>query len=254
MSEQNTTKQSKAKQSTAIPPQALSQDKMADRDATSAAAAVEPVTVDEMARMRSLGGEFMNSMSTPKMLKPNEWSRKMVMIESLVKAKSQEDKWRVKLALVHVGIVYGTGPNTDFKEITFAPGGSTTPVLMSRVVDGITSREYHRRFMNSLGHMVQPYVDANPDIQSALAERAARAGIPITKLISVVDFGTPSVDNPENLGYRHLAKQAAVNRANNTEDNSLFSKAKNAVADVQDVKHNGMRNTASGSGDRYGPM
>lgn len=211
-------------------------------------------TLEDESFLRTLGAEFVKSMPSPKLLPDYKRTQYTTRIESLVGAKSAEDKRRLRYALVHLGIEHGTGPNADYKSIKLVPGGSMRSVTMDEVVDKIVTREYWRRYMNGFGDDVRPYLAANPQLLDTLAERATRNGVPLNNIETVVDFGVPKLDNPDSLGLRHIAKTNAVNRANSNTDNSVFAKTKNAVYDAQHTSAGSGRSSAAQHHDRYGPV
>jgi len=169
---------------------------------------------------------------TPKKIPMAKFVAQRSQIYALFGATKQEQKTAVDNTLTYLAIVHGCGPNVDWAKVEASPPGCKT-LTMEKVVDGVITRLYHRRFMAHYSARAVQMYEASPQLQSSLVERAVRNGLPLTDSVSVIDFldSSSGLSNGA-LAQRIKAKSSAVSRANRQ---GLTSTERVASATAEDM-------------------
>lgn len=176
--------------------------------------------------MGSIVSGLLKTHGVPGKVKLSRFESQVAQINALFGARSKEQKDAVANTLTYLAIVHGCGPNVKWEEILCEPEGCT-PQKMNRVVDGIITRAFHRRFMVNYSSRAIEMYDASPELQASLIPRAVRNGLPITDSKSVIDFLDSSGGvAPSVIAARTASKYSAVTRANT---NSMSSIEKSAL-------------------------
>lgn len=186
--------------------------------------------------LSDMGATFSKQMGDSKSVRPDKRARIMNQIYNAVGAKSSNDKLLTDYALTYLFVVHGASMNVDWSSVELIPGGGTRPVMMNVIVRLIGTVPI-RKFAVGFSDKAIELHNESADVREKLRERAARAGLPITDTLAVIDFINSPGENPHAVGLRVRAKYSAVMRAesNGGGDNSLGKASTHAVNHVQNA-------------------
>jgi len=152
------------------------------------------------------------AMGSPTVMAPAQRAVILAVLYREFSASTAADKALVDTTLTYFFTVYGTSPKTDWAKVPDVVCGGV-PVKAAFVVSEI-GEDKLKRFCAPWGQKAMAMVDASPELQGILRERALRQGLPVGAESLAVDFaGKDGTMGSAAMGMRIAGKSSAITRA-----------------------------------------
>jgi len=187
--------------------------------------------VGEAAERAAVQAMFM-AMGSPTVMAP---ARRAVILAVLYKkfeASTADDKAQVDTTLIYFFTVYGTSPKTDWAKVPDVVCGGVS-VKAAFVVSEI-GEDRLKRFCAPWGQRAMVMVDASPELQGVLRERALRQGLPVGAESLAVDFaGKDGTMGSAAMAQRIAGKSSAIARAKSNRVSDMELDAEEVASDAR---------------------
>lgn len=172
------------------------------------------------------------AMGSPTVMAP---AQRMVVLSVLYKkfeASTAADKALVDTTLIYFFTVYGTSPKTDWAKVPDLVCGGVS-VKATFVVSEI-GEDKLKRFCAPWGQRAITMVDASPELQGMLRERALRQGLPVGAESLAVDFaGKDGTMGSAAMSMRITGKTNAIARAKHNRVSDMDLDAEEVASDAR---------------------
>lgn len=159
------------------------------------------------------------------------FTQTMARIYSLFGATRQADKARVDRTMIYYFSVHGTSPQTLWGTYEY-PICAMSKELRPMEVVGLIGANKLKKFMGRFTQQTIAMYQASPDLQGALAERAARRGLANGQEMFAIDYlGKDGTLSPADAQVRVFSRDAGLHyRASNA--NSIMEQQRERMMDA----------------------
>jgi len=172
------------------------------------------------------------AMGSPTVMAPAQRAIILAVLYKRFSASTAADKALVDTTLTYFFTVYGTSPKTDWSKVPDIVCGGVS-VKAAYVVSEI-GEDKLKRFCAPWGQKAIAMVDASPELQGILRERALRQGLPVGAESLAVDFaGKDGTMGSAAMAQRIAGKSSAIARARSNRVNDMDLDAEEVASEAR---------------------